>query len=218
MLYKTTTKLFKGTYQYKAVLICAGASSFRNGDMDETLESLKKIKILDGAVSKTGSPYYSRWRTGIKTQEDLDYALNLQSVIKSFKNIDIRVESPWISIYTNQKSDIDKLIKIDATRVKYISEPPTNTILTENTIIMPNRNFDYKVTLGRTNSDHSGFIAWAEKNKNLKLTKSCKTALSKNRSWGGSHFYISGENNLLMAKMHLGGSILKIENIIKGKA
>jgi hypothetical protein len=50
------------------------------------------------------------------------------------------------------------------------------------------------------------------------MTKSCKTALGKNKSWGGTHFYVSGENNLLMAKMHLGGSILKIERIIKEKA
>jgi capsular polysaccharide biosynthesis protein len=52
-------------------------------------------------------------------------------------------------------------------------------------------------------------------NKKCKLTKSCIRELEKQRSWGGSHFYITGNNNLLLAKMHLGGSISKIERIIK---
>lgn len=218
MLYKTTTKLFKGTYQYKIVLICAGASHFRGNDMDSVLDNLKKITVTAQSVSKQGNAYYGRWRNGIKTLDDLDYAFKLQHTISTFKDIDIRVESPWISIYTNNKSHIDKLVKLDDSKIKYVSVPPENTVLVEDTIIMPNRNFDYKITLGRTNSEHSSFIAWAEKSDKLKLTKSCKSALSKDRSWGGSHFYVSGENNLLMAKMHLGGSILKIERIVKEKA
>jgi hypothetical protein len=39
--------------------------------------------------------------------------------------------------------------------------------------------------------------------------------LGKSRSWGGTHFYITGDNNLLMAKMHLAGAISKVERIIK---
>jgi hypothetical protein len=215
MLYKKTTKLFKGTYQYKIVLVCAGASWFRSGDMDATLENLNKVQIDD---SLSGKMYYSRWKTNIRTKEDLDYAFKLQSVLKSIKNIDVRVESPWITVYTNQESDLDSLIKIDSSKVKYICKPPTDTTLDKNTIIMPNRNFDYKVTLGKTTSEHSSFISWAEKSNKLKITKSCKSALTKDRSWGGSHFYVSGENNLLMVKMHLGGSIVKIERIVKEKA
>ena len=52
-------------------------------------------------------------------------------------------------------------------------------------------------------------------NKKCKLTKSCTSALLRPRSWGGQHFYITGDNNLLMAKMHLGSSIAKVERIIK---
>jgi hypothetical protein len=61
-------------------------------------------------------------------------------------------------------------------------------------------------------------VAWAGTNSKLKLTKSCAKALLKPRSWGGSYFYITGDNNLLMAKMHLGGCISKVERIIKDKA
>jgi hypothetical protein len=80
---------------------------------------------------------------------------------------------------------------------------------------MTNTDFDYKVTLGKTAQENTSFIEWASANKKVKLTKSCTRDLKKTRSWGGTHFFISGDNNLLLAKMHLGGSISKVEKIIK---
>lgn len=216
MQFKTTKKLFRGVYQYKLVITCAGASWFRGGDWDSVLEQLTKVSIPhDGGLKGKISSQYSTWRVGIKTQEDLDYGFKLLSQLKQLSDIDVRVESPWVSVYTNTKSNIDALIALDESRIKYVSVPPTNTVLIENTIIMPKVDFEYRITLGKTIQDYSAFIEWAEANKKLKLTGACKRELSKNRSWGGTHFYITGENNLLMAKMHLGGSINKIERIAK---
>ena len=213
---KITKKLFRGQYQYKLVITCAGASWFRGGDMDSVLDELKKVTIPTD-VSKTSSttPYYTAWRAGIKTQEDLDYAFKLQAHLKKLTDVEVRVESPWISVYTNSKSSIDSIIKLDKTKIKYVSVPPENTLLEQDTIIMPKVGFDYRITMGKTIQNHSAFVGWAETNKKLKLTKACKRELSRDRSWGGTHFYISGDNNLLMAKMHLGGSINKVERIIK---
>ena len=213
---KTTKKLFRGLYQYKLVITCAGASWFRGGDMDSVFDELKKVTIPTN-VSKTSSstPYYPVWRAGIKTQDDLDYAFKLQSHLKKLTDIEVRVESPWISVYTNSKSHVDSIIKLDKNKIKYISIPPENTALAQDTIIMPKVGFEFRITLGKTVQNHSAFIGWAESNKKLKLTKACKRELSRDRSWGGTHFYISGDNNLLMAKMHLGGSINKVERIIK---
>lgn len=206
MLLKTTKRLFKGQYQYKLVLTCAGAGWFRGGNFQETLDNLKKINLTDN----------NNWQAkSIKTKEDLDYAFELQSHLKKLINIEVRVESPWVTIYTNSKSDIDELVKIDEDKVKYISVPPAKTLLDENTIILPKINHDYKVTLGKTTHEHSTFIQWAENNAKLKLTKTCKRELTRDYSWGGTYFYVTGDNNLLMTKMHLGGSINKVERIIK---
>lgn len=209
MFTKTTTKLFRGVYQYKVVLLCAGASLFRSGDFESTLTQLKKITLAE----KDSSSYYRR--VSIKTKDDLDYAFKLQESLSKMSDIDLRVESPWVSIYTNTKSYVDDLIQLDESKVKYISVPPTNTTLDVGVIIMPKTDYDYRVTLGKTSTEHSTFVTWAEASTKIKLTKSCKKDLLKNRTWGGTHFYISGENNLLMAKMHLGGSISKIERIVK---
>jgi hypothetical protein len=209
MLYKTTRRLFRGVYQYKIVLVCAGAQLFRNANMDDSLDQLKKID-LSANTSQVS------WRTSyIRTQDDLDYAFELQSLLSQLKDIDVRIESPWVTIYANSKSDIDELANLDTTKVKYISVPPDSTALDTDTVIMPKMDFDYRVTLGKTTQPNPAFVSWAESNKNCKLTKSCIRDLGKTRSWGGTHFYITGKNNLLMAKMHLAGAISKVERIIK---
>jgi hypothetical protein len=205
MLRKTTNRLFKGTYQYKIVLICATASMFRSGDMDSVLAQIKKIVV-------TPSGLYSNRRF---TQEDIDYAFKLHSAVTSMSNFELRVESPWISFYTNNLANIELLTALDETKVKYISAPPANQQLASDNIIMPKMNYDYRITIGKTITEHSAFVQWAENSDKLRLTKSCRKDLLKQRSWGGTYFYVTGDNTLLMAKMHLGGSIAKIERIIK---
>lgn len=206
MLYKTTNRLFRGMYQYKIVLVLAGSGWFRSGNMTQTINQLSKLD-----VEPSNYPFHN----SIKTQEDLDYALMLAKKLKKLSDIDLRVESPWISIYSNTESEINAIAKLDPDKVKYISKPPSKTVLDAGTIILPKMDYDYRVTMGKTSHDCSAFVQWAETSDKLKLTKSCKKELTKSRSWGGTHFYITGDNNLLMAKMHLGGSIAKIERIIK---
>lgn len=216
MLFKTTNKLFRGTYQYKVVLVVPGAGFFRNSNLDSVTSNLDKIKSSEFA-NKPGSISSNQllWRQGIKTVDDLDYAYKLRNQLEKMSDFDIRVESPFVSIYTNSEKDVNLLSKIDDSKVKYISKPPSSSALVSGTIILPKINFEYKVTMGKTTQEHSAFIGWAETNKKVKLTKSCIRELSRSRSWGGTYFYITGDNNLLMAKMHLGSSINKVERISK---
>jgi hypothetical protein len=206
MLIKTTSKLFRGIYQYKIVLVCPNAHFFRNSDWQQCLHLLQKSSISPGV--RQGS-------LSFKSIEDKDYALALYEVLSVLVDLNVRIENPWITVYTNNKSHLDDLTKLDKTRVKYICLPPANVSLSSDTVIMPKMNYDFQVTLGKTTQEHSAFISWAASNQKLKLTKSCIAALTRNRSWGGTHFYVTGDNNLLMSKMHLGGSISKVSRIIK---
>lgn len=206
MLFKTTKRLFKGIYQYKIVLVVPGASLFRSGDMDATLERLNKIVDFTSEKSKYN---------GIRTPEDLEYALKLQKQLKKLKDIEVRVETPLITVYSNSEPNLMSLAKIDTSKVKYLSRPLENISLEVNTIVMPKMDYDYRITLGKTSQEHSAFVQWAGTNQKIKLTKSCIRDLQRNRSWGGTHFYVTGDNNMLMVKMHLGGSINKVERIIK---
>ena len=123
--------------------------------------------------------------------------------------------SPRHIIYTNNKKSVDSIVKLDKSKIKYVCIPPDNLPLEANTIIMPKMNYDYRITLGKTSQEYHAFIEWAEASKKIKLTKSAKKDLLRTRSWGGTYFYITGENNLLLAKMHLSSAISKIERIVK---
>lgn len=186
MLVKETRQLFKNTYQYKIVLVSSGAPLLRNGnDLDETL---KIIETYDLNNNKT----YIRF----KSKDALDYCKSLVKCIKNLKDYEIRVESPLISFYTNNKSDLDQLARLDESMVKYISVPPKDGIVS-GTVIMPKIDYEFKVTMGKTRQEHTDFILWAEKDTRVKLTKSCRRDLTKITSWGGTHFYINGEKTYL---------------------
>ena len=205
MLTKITNRLFNNKYQYKVVLVCGGASYFRDRDFDQIRQRL--------AVFNFEERYYKN--AGIKNQEELDWTFKLLVALQNLNDHSIRVEQPFLSIYTNVKKDVDKLIKLEPSKVKYISIPPANNTLVENTIITSKIDFDYRITLGKTTREHSAFVDWASSNKKLRLTKSCIKELHKNRSWGGTYFYITGDNNLLMARMHLGEAINRVDRIVK---
>jgi len=205
MLTKITNRLFNNKYQYKVVLVCGGASYFRDKDFDQIRQRL--------ALFKFEEHYYKN--AGIKNQEELDWTFKLLVTLQNLTDYSIRVEQPFISIYTNTKKDVDKLINLEPSKVKYISVPPSNNTLIENTIISSKIDFDYRITLGKTTREHSAFVNWASNNTKLRLTKSCIKELHKNRSWGGTYFYITGDNNLLMARMHLGEAINRVDRIVK---
>jgi hypothetical protein len=202
MEFKTTTKLFHGKYQYKVVLVCPGAQVFRSGDSKTILEALEKISVGSGGR-----------RGRVTSQEELDYAFKLQHALTKLQDFSLRVESPWISIYTNTKKDLDFLCNLNTESVKYVCKP--SSILEKDTVIMPKMAYDYKITLGKTTQENSTFISWAEANPKIKIPKATKRELLKSRTYGGKHFYLSGDKNLMLARMHLGDSVARIENIVK---
>lgn len=205
MLVKKTKKLFHGKYQYKAVLVVPAAAWFRGCNLDYALEKLAAFNFADKRT----------FDNKLKSPEDQAYCIKLAKALGKLVNFEIRVESPLLSFYSNEKADVDKLVNLDISRVKYTSEPEDPVSLVENTVILPKIPFDFRVTIGRTRQSHESFVDWASTNNKLKLTKSCIAALKRNHSWGGTYFYVKGDNNLLMARMMLGGSINKVEKIIK---
>lgn len=205
MLVKKTRKLFHGKYQYKAVLVVPAASWFRGCNLDYALEKLAAFSFTD---KKT-------FDNKLKSPEDLTYCVKLAKALGKLDSFEIRVESPLLSFYSNNQQDVDKLVNLNKDRVKYTSVPEDTTSLVANTVILPKIPFDFRVTIGRTRQSHESFVDWARDNAKLKLTKSCIAALKRNHSWGGTYFYVKGDNNLLMARMMLGGCINKVERILK---
>lgn len=207
MKYKETRSLFLGKYQYKIALVCSSATLFRGGDIDNAIMELAKIDIKD-------PEHFSYWASRIKSASDLEYVRSLCSDFKKITDYDLRVEQPIINIYTNDIKSVKLFEKKYSDTIKFISKPLEEGILTSDTIIMNKMNFEYRITMGATKQEYSSFVEWAENHPKIKLTKSCKRDLIRGKSWGGTHFYVTGDNNLLMTKMHLGGTISKVQRII----
>ena len=193
-------------YKYKIVLVCPVASWFRGNDL-----AFVASKLIDLADPEQ-HPVWLK----IKTPKDLEYCKTLHNVMFKLSDYELRIEHPLINVYTNVSVNLEKLAVIDPDRVKYISVPNNaNPELTNNTVIVKKLDFDYKIFLGKTKQNHINFVEWSKNNKKIKLTPTAKRSLSRNSSWGGSYFYVKGDQTLTMVRMFVGGSIAKIESVIK---
>lgn len=192
-------------YNYKVVLVVPASSWFRGGDLNYALTKLTEFNLTDQ------QPKWSK----IKTQADLDFCFSVYKELFKMSNYELRVEHPFISVYTNQPKDIDKLCKIDATRVKYVSKPPNHSsVLERGTVVMSREGYDFKITVGKTRQSYPTFIDWADKTNLVKLTGSSRKELLRASSWGGSYFYVKDDRSLTMVKMFLGDAINRVDRVI----
>ena len=203
---KQTTKLFNNRYKYKIVLVSKAAAWFRGCDFDNVAKGLQD----------QANPAAGAWIVKLTPLEQT-YTLSLLISLKKFKDYELRIESPFISFYTNTAVDIEKLANIDVDRVKYVCLPAagTDSMLDEGKVIVKNIDFAYKVTMGRTRQDFSEFVKWCEGKDKIRMPKRAKADLSKSKCWGGSHFYVKDEKTLTMVKMFVGGFIHSVESVIK---
>jgi|688.fasta_scaffold174818_2 hypothetical protein len=200
MLIKTTKKLYKGKYQYNIVLVCAFSVVFRGNDLNVTARKIdNEEKLVD-----------TKWAW--KNPLEFAYAKELYNMLITMDDFSIRVESPTITCYTNNYSDIIALREIDISKVRRISVPMVT--LTEDSVYMPEIDYEFRVTIGGTKHQYLDFLEWADAIDKLRITNSCREMLSQRSSYGGGHFYVNGENMLLMCRMQLAGINLTVHRIV----
>jgi hypothetical protein len=202
---KQTTKLFNNKYKYKIVLVCKSASWFRGCNFDQVSERLTN-------QPEEKDPWITRL-----TSDELHYTDKICELFKKLTDYELRVENPFISVYTNDTADVEKIAKIDSGRVKYVSLPKagTESVLDDHKVIVKNLDFDYKITMGRTRQNFSTFVAWCEDKDKIRMPKRAKRDLCKNNCWGGSHFYVKDDKMLTMVKMFVGSYIHSVESVVK---
>lgn len=206
--FKETKKLFFNKYKYKIVLICQGCYVFRSNDWDRAAERLRLKALSPEDKTDDYVPYF-----GKKPAVDINYCYDILDTLRSIDEYALRVENPWLTIYSNNKDDIDTIANLNPSKVKYVCIPYIE--LSENVIVMNDTPFQYRVTIGRGTLNCSSFVDWANNNKNVRLTRKCQEYLLSGRPrYNNLVFYITGDNNLLLAKIHLGSNITKIEHIV----
>lgn len=210
IFYKPLKKLYKGRYQYKIVLVSSGVSLFRSGDLDKIFKNLSEVVIKP----KVDDKFYTY--SLVKNQDDLDYLFDVYQTLLSIDNFSIRVENPWLSIYFSSEDDLNTVKNIKEDRVKYICQPSAPLSKGEIVSTLP---FDYKIHFKNIPGKHESFFTWAIDNKNIRLPKSTINSLTHSIKYPPSlYFYIKGDKNLTMAKIHLGSIITRVEKIVRPAA
>jgi len=202
---KNSQKLFNGVYRYKTVIICPVAAWFRGNNTDHADQMLKKYALDD-------LPKYQC--LNIKNPTDYLYSVEVLNLLKSFSDYDLRIEQPLLSFYTNHLDSAVTMANLDVSRTKYMCGPPDNVVINTGEIILKRVPFTYKVTLGKTKKNYSNFVDWSAKINKIKMTKTCKTNLCKDRSRGGFYFYVKDDATMSMVKMFVNSDILRIDKII----
>lgn len=200
---KYSTKLFQKKYKYKVVFTSGVAGWFRGSDA---------IKILD--LYENGQQhYYSRHAT----TAEKSHAKKLAEILKSIENWQVRVETPFVSIYLNSLEDVEIIVKNCKNRVKYVEipDPASENKLTEGTVIVKNLDFGFRVTVGSSRQCHANFVQWCDNNPKIRLPKRAKRDLAKDGNPGGGFFYVKDDKTLTMVKMFLGRTITKVETVVR---
>lgn len=207
ILIKDTLSLFSNKYKYKVVLVCPLAGWFRGNDLANVRTKLDELE------NKGICPAWAK----LKLPDDVKFTNDILKTLQSFdQDYDLRIEQPFINFYTNEPGYVEQFANISPNRVKYVSMPnKNNPDLVAKSVIVKKLDFDYKIFMGRTRKSYADFVAWSDGNKKIKLTPTVKKHLLRDRSWGGSYFYVKGEQTLTLVKLFLGSDIAKIDNVIK---
>lgn len=200
MQINTTKKLYRGKYQYSVVLVCAFSHVFRGTNSDTYFKRIDR----ESKSLKTSTT----WRS----IADLLYTKEIYNELTAMDDYCTRVEFPTVTIYTNNHRDIIALRDIDIAKVRSINLPPAN--LTPGTVYMPTIDYEFRVTIGKTDKPCLDFLEWADAINKLRITKSCRDMLTQDASYGGGHFYVTGDNMLLMCRMQLAGVKLTVDRIV----
>ena len=192
ILHKEMKKLYLNKYQYKVVLVLDAAWLFRGNNLERAKEQIFEIR-----EAKSPSPYIKIF--------DTDLVLNLIDVLESIEDYTVRVERCYLSLYFTEDKHIRTIKKLMGSHVKEIYEPKIP--LSEGTVVssLP---YDYKVHVKLNHSaDYSAFVEWAADNSKLRLPSSSKLALIHETWYNMVYFYVSGEKQLTLARLHLGSGI-----------
>lgn len=203
--FEETTKLFWNEYNYKIVLVTTYATIFRNSRIHKINDSLQVI----------------RKRLAASSNDDPDAVLapelELISLINSMSDYKIRSSYPYVSIYTNNLIDVNKLEKYGEfyKSLKLLSKPKNaNKHILPNTIISKNSDFKFKVIIGYSKSYYNNFAAWAVNNDKIKITKHLLYKMKNNSYFSTAYFYVKDGKSLTMVKMFLGSNIRTVEELV----
>jgi hypothetical protein len=209
-LYKNTktSKLFFDKFVNKVTVVTPVASEFRNNKMEYTKTSLANLSLRI-SKSENKSISVTAWTKRMVNETDIKLAVALCNLLANTKSdYAIRVEGPWLGIYSNDDALIDNIVANNM--VKEVSKPASSKVrdfllANPNSIISNKYTHKYRVTVNPLKESSANFHSWAEKIPTIKLLKRTY------RTEG--YFYASNEKTLGMCRLFLGNKLRRVDTL-----
>ena len=208
-------KLFFGQYLFKIKCYCPGARTIYSKNYDCLRKSIyQRLEMHEKSYNYGGSWYqlYSK----IKTDE---FAFNVRlnqlqyfQMLQDFDNFSIRIEEPFISIYSNKEEDLYQIAKnCYPDRLREIHLPESiaaqHVLLNNEIIVSQQSDFDYKVLLKPYKFDNQQTKEFFKNtlsniSVSVKLTKSTKNFISSPAMYyTGGHLYADNLHTVLLLQL-----------------
>jgi len=209
-----TTKLFYDQYLYKLIVTNPIVSIFREKNLTFAREQLDKLQL---EYELNSSLLFSSYLRTIKLSEaEFTAAKILLAEFSMHKNYKLRVESPKVAIYSNNKVWIDTLLGKPLAITEFCEPNKSNIkLLVKNNIVINDKNFKYNYKITLKDKVNEQFYNWLVTNPNkVKIGDVCLESIKRGNYVRGFYFYLKGEQTLSIVNLMIGAEIARIDNIV----
>jgi hypothetical protein len=211
-----TTKLFYDQYLYKLTVVNPLVSIFRGKNLTYARQQLDKLQLQYETNSILAFSFHYGARVIQLTEQEFTAAKILLAEFNMHKNYTLRIESPRMAIYSNNKKWVNTLLEKPIVTTEFW-EPNNASInlLIKNNIIITDQyfNYNYKITLKE--KVNTQFYNWLINNSHkVKIGDTCLECIKNGDYVRGFYFYLKGEKTLSIVNLMIGGEIARIDNIV----
>lgn len=198
-----TNKLFYNKFLYKVKIYCPGARLLDSKNVETLKQRLSiRLNMPDVSYNYGGSWWLTEQRKNLKTHASLDQLIEIFTIKHSCKDIKIRIEEPYVSLYSNDEQQL-----LDITNTNWVDRinevhRPTNDVaisflMNGEIIVNKKEKYAYKVFVKRMFFDdiplkHSLLDHLYNYESEVRLPQSLIQNLNSHRSFfPGGYFYIN---------------------------
>lgn len=209
---RETTKLFYNKYLYKLLLYNPLVSIFRDKNFTYARQQLDALQLKYESGEKLR---INEHRLSVPIEEFVG-AKFLLAELDSQSDVKLRIESPRMSIYSNDKKWLEymktkplKFFEFWSPNNKYVHLLQKNTILTNDI----NFGFTYKVTF--SDKIDPNFYKWIINNPSkVRVGDTCLESIKTGQYVRGFYVYIKDDKILSLIMLMIGSQIARIDNIV----
>tara|TARA_Y200000002_G_scaffold380517_1_gene392178 strand:- start:2029 stop:2700 length:672 start_codon:yes stop_codon:yes gene_type:complete len=209
-----TLKLFYNEYLYKVTIRNPISSIFRDKNLTYAREQLDKLQL--DYESNTELILNKNLRDTKISLEEFVGAKFLLTELEKQTDFKLRIESPRLSIYSNDKKWLEYLMTKPLNFTEFYSPNKANiSLLAKNNIIVKDKNFGYSYKITLKDKVDSNFYKWLSNNDDkVKIGDTCLESIKNGNYVRGFYFYIRDDKVLSLIHLMISGGIARIDNLV----